>query len=242
MKKFWRIFLKICLWFFMSSIGSVILFRWLPIPVTPLMLLRCGEQIFDSKREVKLKKQWVSLEEISPNLQLAVVCAEDQNFYEHFGFDFKSIEKAIEHNKKGKRKRGASTISQQTAKNVFLYDGRNWLRKGFEAYFTFLIEVFWSKERILEVYLNVIEFGDGIYGAEAASQEFFHTPSKKLLRQQAALLASVLPAPRRFSAKTPSNYILKRQQWILQQMENWGTNAPALKGANQKLLLPLGTG
>jgi monofunctional biosynthetic peptidoglycan transglycosylase len=220
-KKFCRIFLKICLWFFIVSVGSVILFRWLPVPVTPLMLLRCVEQAIDSKREVKLKKQWVSLEEISPDLQLAVICAEDQNFYEHFGFDFESIEKAIEHNKKGKRKRGASTISQQTAKNVFLYDGRNWFRKGFEAYFTLLIELFWSKERILEVYLNVIEFGDGIYGAEAASQEFFHIPSKKLSRQQSALLASVLPAPRRFSVKAPSNYIHNRQQWILQQMENW---------------------
>lgn len=178
--------------------------------------------MFDDKRDVKLKKDWVSLDEISSNLQLAVVCSEDQNFLEHRGFDFGAIEKAVEHNKNHKRKRGASTISQQTAKNVFLTSGRNWLRKGFEVYFTFLIETFWSKERIMEVYLNVIEFGDGIYGAEAASQQFFHTSAKKLSREQSALLAAVLPNPRKFSAKSPSNYIRKRQSWIIGQMNNCG--------------------
>ena len=178
--------------------------------------------MIDEKREVKLKKDWVSIEEISPNLQLAVVCSEDQNFLEHSGFDLDAIEKAVKHNKTHKRKRGASTISQQTAKNVFLYDGRNWIRKGFEVYFTFLSELFWSKERIIEVYLNVIEFGDGIYGAEAASQQFFKTSAKNLSRKQAALLAAVLPSPKRFSAKNPSAYVRKRQQWILGQMENFG--------------------
>ena len=162
------------------------------------------------------------LDEISPNLQLAVLSSEDQNFLTHHGFDFDAIEKAVEHNENHKHKRGASTISQQTAKNVFLYDGRNWVRKGVEVYFTFLIETFWNKKRIMEVYLNVIEFGDGIYGAEAASQEFFHTPAKKLSNEQAALLAAVLPAPRKFSAKTPSPYVRKRQEWILGQMANWG--------------------
>ncbi len=169
-----------------------------------------------------MKKDWTSLDEISPNMQLAVICSEDQNFFQHHGFDFNAIEKAMEHNEKHKRVRGASTISQQTAKNVFLYDGRNWIRKGFEVYFTFLIEVFWSKQRILEMYLNVIEFGDGIYGAEAASEEYFHIPAKKLSRAQAALLAAVLPNPRKYSAKNPSAYIRKRQQWILEQMTNWG--------------------
>jgi len=221
-KKLWRIFLKICLWFFILSIASIILFRWIPVPVTPLMLIRCVEQMFDDKRDVKLKKDWVSLDEISPHLQLAVVCSEDQNFLNHRGFDFDAIEKAMEHNKGHKRKRGASTISQQTAKNVFLTSGRNWLRKGFEVYFTFLIETFWSKERTMQVYLNVIEFGDGIYGAEAASQQFFHISAKKLTRQQAALLAAVLPNPRKFSAKSPSNYIRKRQSWIIGQMNNGG--------------------
>jgi monofunctional biosynthetic peptidoglycan transglycosylase len=222
LKKFWRIFLKICLWFFIISIGSVIIFRWLPVPVTPFMLMQCVSQMLDDKREVRLKKDWVSFDEIAPGMQLAVVCAEDQNFLEHFGFDLDAIEKAVKHNKTHKRKRGASTISQQTGKNVFLYDGRNWVRKGLEVYFTFLIEVTWSKERIMEVYLNVIEFGDGIYGVEAASQQFFNTSAKDLSRHHAALLAAVLPSPRKFSAKKPSAYVLKRQAWILGQMENWG--------------------
>lgn len=222
LKSFFRFTLKLIKWFLILSIISTILFRWIPVPFTPFMLLQCAEQIVDEKRDVKLKKDWVPLEEISPDLQLAVVCSEDQNFFEHFGFDLDAIEKAVKHNKTHKRKRGASTISQQTAKNVFLYDGRNWIRKGFEVYFTFLIELFWSKERILEVYLNVIEFGDGVYGAEAASQQFFKASAQKLSRQQAALLAAVLPSPRRFSAKNPSAYVRKRQAWILGQMENYG--------------------
>ena len=230
--KIWRTFLKICLWFFIISIGSAILFRWLPIPVTPFMLMQCVNQVFDDKRHLKLNKDWVSLEKISPNLQLAVVCSEDQNFMEHYGFDLDAIEKALKHNKNHKRKRGASTISQQTAKNVFLYDGRNWLRKGLEVYFTFLIETCWSKERIIEVYLNIIEFGDGVYGAEAASQQFFHASAQKLTRSQAALLAAVLPAPRRFSAKNPSGYVYKRQAWILNQMENWGGELRYRDGTN----------
>lgn len=221
-QKLWRFFLKICLWFFILSIGSTIVFRWLPVPVTPFMLMQCVSQMMDDKRAVRLKKDWVSIDEISPNLQLAVVCAEDQNFTSHFGFDLDAISKAVEHNKTHMRKRGASTISQQTAKNVFLYDGRNWIRKGLEVYFTFLTELFWSKERIMEVYLNVIEFGDGIYGAEAASQHFFKTSANKLSRQQAALLAAVLPSPRRFSVKSPSGYVRKRQAWILGQMANQG--------------------
>ncbi len=184
--------------------------------------MQCVKQAFDDKRDVRLKKDWVSLDEISPDLQLAVVCAEDQNFLEHYGFDLDAIEKALKHNKNHKRKRGASTISQQTAKNVFLYDGRNWIRKGLEVYFTFLIELTWNKERIMEVYLNVIEFGDGIYGAEAASQHFFKASAKDLTRNEAALLAAVLPAPRKYSAKAPGSYIKKRQAWILSQMNNWG--------------------
>jgi monofunctional biosynthetic peptidoglycan transglycosylase len=222
LQKLWRTLLKIALWFLVISIASVILFRWVPVPFTPFMLLQCAAQARDDKREVKLKKNWVPIEEIAPCLQIAVICAEDQNFLEHYGFDFDAIEKAIKHNKTHKRKRGASTISQQTAKNLFLYDGRNWFRKGLEVYFTFLIETFWSKEHIMEVYLNIIEFGDGIYGAEAASQYFFNIPAKKLSRHQAALLAAVLPAPRRLSVKNPSAYVRKRQQWIISQMNNWG--------------------
>ncbi|MBI4945709.1 MAG: monofunctional biosynthetic peptidoglycan transglycosylase [Bacteroidetes bacterium] len=222
MKRIWRIFLRICLWFCIISIVSVIFFRWIPVPVTPLMVLRSGQQLFDSKREVKLKKKWIFLEEISPNLQLAVVCSEDQNFLEHYGFDFDAIEKAVEHNEHSRHKRGASTISQQTAKNVFLWPGRSWIRKGMEVYFTFLIETFWSKERIMEVYLNVIEFGDGIYGAQAASKEFFKQDAKKLSREQAALLVSVLPNPFKLLVKNPSAYVRTRQSWIRGQIKNWG--------------------
>ena len=220
-KKLWRIAWKSTMWFFIISISSVILFRWVPVPVTPFMLTRCIEQKWDGK-EMKLKKDWVSIDEISKYLQLAVVCSEDQNFIKHNGFDFDAIERAIDYNKTHNRKRGASTISQQTAKNVFLWQGRSWFRKGLEVYFTFLIETFWSKERIMEVYLNVIEFGDGIYGAEAASQEFYKRMANDISKEQAALLAAVLPNPRKFSAKNPGPYMQSRQQWVLNQMCLWG--------------------
>ncbi len=217
----WRFCWKAAMWFFIISIASVILFKWVPVPFTPLMLIRCVEQKWDGK-EMKLKKDWVSFDEIPNSLQLAVVCSEDQNFIKHSGFDFDAIDKAIEHNKTHKRKRGASTISQQVAKNLFLWQGRNWFRKGLEVYFTFLIELFWSKERIMEVYLNIIEMGDGVYGAEAASQEFFKIPAVKMSKQNAAIIAAVLPSPIRFSAKMPSAYIKNRQAWILNQMYLWG--------------------
>jgi monofunctional biosynthetic peptidoglycan transglycosylase len=221
LKKMWRFCWKAAMWFFIISIASVILFKWVPVPFTPLMLIRCVEQKWDGK-EMKLKKDWVSFDEIPNSLQLAVVCSEDQNFIKHSGFDFDAIDKAIEHNKTHKRKRGASTISQQVAKNLFLWQGRNWFRKGLEVYFTFLIELFWSKERIMEVYLNIIEMGDGVYGAEAASQEFFKIPAVKMSKQNAAIIAAVLPSPIRFSAKMPSAYIKNRQAWILNQMYLWG--------------------
>ncbi|MFY9311396.1 MAG: monofunctional biosynthetic peptidoglycan transglycosylase [Bacteroidia bacterium] len=221
LKKLWRFTWKAAMWFFIVSIVSVILFRWVPVPVTPLMLIRCVEQKMDGK-EMKLQKDWVPFEEISPNLQLAVVCSEDQNFLKHNGIDFDAIEKAMEYNATHKRQHGGSTISQQTAKNVFLWTGGGWLRKGFEVYFTFLIETFWSKERIMEVYLNVIEMGDGIYGAQAASKAFFKKDAKYMTKPEAALIAAVLPNPIRFSAAKPSAYTLKRQGWILRQMGFWG--------------------
>jgi len=220
-KKLWRYTWKAAMWFFIVSIVSVLFFRWVPIPVTPLMLIRCIEQKVDGK-EMKLKKDWVSLEEISPNLQLAVVCSEDQNFIKHNGFDFEAIDKAMEYNEKHKKKRGASTISQQTAKNVFLWPGRSWIRKGFEVYFTFLIETLWSKERIMEVYLNVIEMGDGIYGAQAAAKNFFKKDALFLSKSESATIAAVLPNPRKLNAGKPSAYVLKRQNWILKQMSFWG--------------------
>jgi monofunctional glycosyltransferase len=217
-----RLIVKISLWFFVVSILSVIFFRWVPVPVTPLMIIRCGEQLVDGKKLI-LKKDWESLENISPHLQLAVVCSEDQNFIKHYGFDLDAIEKAMSYNKKhAKKKRGASTISQQTAKNLFLWQGRSWVRKGLEVYFTLLIETLWSKERIMEVYLNIIEMGNGIYGAQAASKQFFKKDAVNLSKSEAALLAAVLPNPRKYSAVNPSGGIRSRQAWILNQMALWG--------------------
>lgn len=171
---------------------------------------------------MKIDKQWKPLEEISPHLQLAVVCSEDQNFLLHYGFDFKALKKAMVNNEKGRKIRGGSTISQQTAKNVFLWNGRNYIRKALEVYFTLLIETAWDKERIMEVYLNVIEFGDGIYGAEAASQYYFKKPAAKLSREEAAILASLLPNPRVYGKHINGSYIQGRKAWVLQQMRFWG--------------------
>lgn len=225
------------LWFFGLSIGLTLLYAFLPIPLTPLMLQRCWQQANDEERELRLRHDWVSLGQISPHLQLAVVCAEDQEFLEHEGFDFAAIEKAYKHNKNHKRKRGASTISQQTAKNVFLWPSRSWVRKGFEVYFTFLIETFWSKKRIMAAYLNSIEFGDGIYGAEAAARHFFGKSARDLNRQESALLASVLPNPLVYKVDKPSSHVRQRQQWVLGQMRMWGgkidyetPNTPKKKG------------
>lgn len=207
--------------FFVISIGFVVLYRWVPVPLTPLMLIRCAEQKAQDK-PLRIDKQWRAIEHISPHLQLAVVCCEDQHFLEHRGFDVEAIKKALKHNEKSQRKRGASTISQQVAKNVFLWNGRTWIRKGFETYFTFLIETLWSKERIMEVYLNVIELGDGIYGAEAASQHYFDKPASQLSRRQAASLAVLLPNPLHYTITTESAYIQRRINWTLQQMTFWG--------------------
>ncbi len=219
---FRRLLIKFILWFFGITIGLTLLYAILPIPVTPLMIQRCWQQAWADDREVRLKHDWVPFSEISPHLQLAVVCAEDQDFLEHEGFDFEAIEKAYKYNKNHKRKRGASTISQQTAKNVFLWPSRSWLRKGFEVYFTFLIEVIWSKKRIMTAYLNSIEFGDGIYGAQAAAQYYFGKSAKELNRQESALLASVLPNPLIYKVDTPSAQVRQKQQWILSQMRMWG--------------------
>ena len=221
LKKLWRFTWKAAMWFLIVSIVSVVFFRWVPIPVTPLMLIRCVEQKMDGK-EMKLEKDWVSLDEISPSLQLAVVCSEDQNFIKHNGFDFEAIEKAMDYNETHKKTRGASTISQQTAKNVFLWPGRSYIRKGFEVYFTFLIETFWSKERIMEVYLNVIEMGNGVYGAQAASKTFFKKDAKYMSKSECATIAAVLPNPRKFNAGKPSGYIQGRKNWVMNQMNLWG--------------------
>ncbi|MCW3128148.1 MAG: Penicillin-binding protein [Bacteroidetes bacterium] len=221
LKKIGRFILRCIIAFFILSIGSVIVFRWLPVPVTPLMLIRCVQQGMGGK-PVRIHKTWEPLDKISPHLQLAVVCSEDQNFISHTGFDIKAIQEDIEYNKTHKDKRGASTISQQTAKNVFLWPSRSFIRKGFEVYFTFLIETFWSKERIMEVYLNVIEMGDGIYGAEAASQAYYKKHAKDLNPNQAAAIASILPGPLLYKISSPPYYVVARQHWIIVQMANFG--------------------
>lgn len=209
-------------WFLILSVGSVILFRFIPIPITLTMIYNLGVQIASNNRSFRLEKDWTSLDEISPNMPLAVVSAEDQRFYQHYGFDMDAIRRAFKNNEKGKKLKGGSTISQQTSKNAFLVPHRNYLRKAVEAYFTVLIEIFWPKDRIMEVYLNVIEFGNGIYGVEAASQHFFKKGAKDLTKDQAALLAAVLPNPIRFKVDKPSSYTLRRKSWIRRQMGHFG--------------------
>ena len=206
--------------FFASTILSVIAYRFIPIYFTPLMFIRCGQQL-SAGESLTLRHHWVPLKKMSPSLPVAVMASEDQRFLEHHGFDFKAIEYAARRNMEHPEKRqlGASTISQQTAKNVFLWPGRSWVRKGFEAYFTALIELFWSKQRIMEVYLNSIEMGPGIYGADAVAEWHFHCQAADLSRSQCALIAATLPNPRKFSSANPSAYMLKRQNKILHEMK-----------------------
>lgn len=208
---------KFCRYSLALLLSLLLLYGWLPVPFTGVMLERMVAASWQQK-PYQLQHDWVDLPQISAHLQQAVVAAEDQLFLQHQGFDVKAIEKALVYNSKGRKVRGASTISQQTAKNVFLWSGRSWLRKGLESALTVLIELTWGKQRILEVYLNSVEFGPGIFGAQAAARYYFGVDAKRLTKQQAALLAAVLPNPHRFSVKAPSPYVRKRQQWILQQM------------------------
>ena len=214
--KTWKIAKIASLIFFSVSILSVILFRWINPPITPLMVIRSFQYTFDGK-EITRQHRWIPIDSISPQMITAIVSSEDQNFLEHYGFDFKAIQKASAQNAKDDVKviKGASTISQQTAKNVFLWPNRDWIRKGLETYFTVLIEAFWTKERIMEVYLNIIEFGEGIYGIEAASQHYYHKRAFKLNARQAASLAAVVPAPRKWSPIEPSNKVIRHTNWIL---------------------------
>lgn len=205
---------------FVSSILTVVAYRFIPVYVTPLMFIRCYEQV-KTGEELSWHHRWVPLKEMSIYMPVAVIASEDQRFLDHHGFDYKAIQQAAKDNMKGKKRmRGGSTISQQTAKNVFLWPGRSWVRKGLEAYFTFLIEMMWSKQRIMEVYLNSIEMGNGIYGAEAVARENFNTTAKELSRSQCALIAATLPNPRRYSSAYPSAYMLKRQRQIQVQMKH----------------------
>lgn len=213
----WGIIKKILILFFGTSILAVVLYRYVPVYITPLMVIRAMEQNSAGK-PVKFNHDWVSINEISHNMPQAVVASEDNLFMSHHGFDFEQIQKAIDEAKRGKRHRGASTITQQTAKNVFLWNGGGYFRKALEAYFTVMIELLWSKERIMEVYLNSIEMGDGIYGVEAAAQKNFGKKADKLTRGECALIAATLPNPLRFNSARPSGYILKRQKQILRLM------------------------
>ena len=217
-KKVVKILSRILLAFFISSILSVILLAILP-PVTTAFIV-IDELTNDDKYEVKY--QWVSWENISSYVPLAAICAEDQKFSEHFGFDLESIEEAWDDRQKGKRFRGASTISQQVAKNLFLWPGKSFFRKGLEAYFTLLIELFWSKKRILEVYVNIAQFGKGVYGVQAAGRHYFKKDASKIAYYQAALMVAVLPNPIRLKINRPSKYVKERTQWILKQMDQLG--------------------
>lgn len=202
-----------------STILAVVILRFVPVYFTPLMFIRCAEQMKEGE-SLKLEHTWVTLDDMSKYMPVAVMASEDQRFMSHHGFDYNAIEQAARHNRTGKRMHGASTITQQTAKNVFLWPGRSWLRKGLEAYFTVLIELTWSKQRIMEVYLNSIEMGNGIYGADAVAREHFGKKASELSRDECALIAATLPNPRVYSSKHPSPYMLKRQRQIKQQMRH----------------------
>lgn len=231
LKKIGKFIGKFFLYAFLASIFAVILFKFVPIPFTPLMFIRTFEQISEGK-SIRWKHDWVSIDKMSLHIQKAVIASEDGTFTTHNGFDMKAMEKAMQRNKTGKKLRGGSTISQQTAKNVFLWPQRSYVRKGFEAYFTVLIEWIWGKERIMEVYLNSIEMGDGIYGIEAASQHWFNKSAGDLSKREAAAIAAILPNPRKFKANNGSAYIQKRIHFISKQM-NFYNNPSYQSGSNK---------
>lgn len=213
-----RLFQLILMLFFLTN-ALVFLYRFIPVPGTPLMLIRAIEY---SGHSYPFQYQWVGAREISEYAYLAAIVSEDQNFFKHSGFDFKAMKKAIENNKKGKRLRGASTITQQVAKNLFLWPKRSWIRKGLEAYFTVLIEFYWPKKRILHTYLNVVETGKHIYGIEAAARHYFKKPAKNLTASEASQIIAILPNPRKWRAQPPGPYVSRRAQWIQHQMKLFG--------------------
>ncbi|GAB7528108.1 monofunctional biosynthetic peptidoglycan transglycosylase [Pseudomonas sp. 3A(2025)] len=218
---FFRRFVKALLWFAAGSVVVVLLLRWIPPPGTALMVERKIESWFDGQ-PIDLQRDWQPWEQIAAPLKVSVIAGEDQRFAEHWGFDIAAIQAAIAHNERGGSLRGASTLSQQVAKNLFLWSGRSYLRKGLEAWFTALIELLWSKQRILEVYLNSVEWDEGVFGAEAAAKHHFRTSAANLSTQQASYLAAVLPNPRQWSASRPSSYVSRRAGWIRQQMRQLG--------------------
>jgi len=220
-KRVCRFLLKAMIWFFGVSIALVVVFKFVPIPFTPLMVIRAIENKIDGN-DMVCSHDWEPIDNISVNLQKAVIASEDARFLTHKGFDFDAIQKAMENNEKGKKLKGGSTISQQTAKNVFLWQGRSYFRKGLEAYFTVLIEIIWGKERIMEVYLNSIEMGDGVYGAEAATQYWYRKECSNLTKIEAAGIAAILPNPRKFKASNSSAFINARKARIVKRMRQVG--------------------
>ncbi len=208
--------------FLAASVVAVVALKWCPPPTTAFMLQSSFDALRKGEQDIRYRYSWVAYDEISPFLKIAVVAAEDQSFPEHHGFDIAAIQAALEQSKQGKRLRGASTISQQLAKNLFLWPGRNMVRKGLEAYFTVLLEAFVSKRRILEIYLNVAQFGDNVFGAGAASTVYLAKPAAAISATEAALFAAVLPNPRVYRLDRPSPRVLRRQQWIRRQMRQLG--------------------
>ena len=233
-RQVWRyVRLRLCKWFLYFVLFIVLLtalLRVVPIPFSAYMVQQKLAQWFSADFSSELKYDWVSLDKISWQMQMAVIAAEDQRFDQHFGLDFAAIQAALQYNANSKRTRGGSTISQQTAKNLYLWHGQSWLRKGIEVPITLLLEALWSKKRILEVYLNIAEFGDGIFGVEAAAQYYFKKSAATLNQSEAALLAAVLPNPILYKVKQPSAWVQRRQQWIMRQI-----NALGGKGFLQKL-------
>lgn len=221
LKKLSVLLVRVLLWFFLVSVLWVLAFRFINPPITLLMIMRNIERKSEGKT-FKTEKEWVKLDDMSPNMKRAAIAGEDQLFVHHSGFDMKAISRAYSANKDGGKIKGGSTISQQTAKNVFLWPGRSWIRKGFEAYFTVLIEFLWGKQRILEVYLNIIEMGDGIYGAEAAAQSYYGKSCRNLTRSEAAYIVACFPNPLRWTPVHPTLYIRHRHYLIMQNIRRLG--------------------
>ena len=218
---FFKWIIKFAILFFISIVLMVFAMRWINPVTSSIMIQRQISGLYDGEFEL-VKYHWVDYDDISKFMPIAIVAAEDQNFPKHFGFDFKQIEKALKENKRGRRVRGASTITQQVAKNLFLWEGKSFVRKGIEAYFTLLIELLWDKQRILEVHMNIAEMGNNIFGVGTASLAYFKKPSGKLTISQAALLAAILPNPKKYSAIKPSGYVRGRQNWIVRQINSLG--------------------
>lgn len=221
-RRWLRWLIALPLLFLSLTVVQVASLRFIDPPVSAFMVSRQLEAWGDGDWSFRIAYDWRDLDEMSPHVPLAMVASEDQNFAEHFGFDIKAIEKARKNNARGRKVRGGSTISQQTAKNLFLWSGRSWVRKGIEAWYTLLIEAMWPKHRIIEVYANIAEFGDGVYGAQAAARTYFHKDASRLSAAEAARMAAVLPSPRRYSITRPGPYVQRRTNAIQRQMRNIG--------------------